>query len=207
MDFIYRDDSKTLSSSYLDLLLYAGRLKNLPRTGWRLVGIKDCESVADHSYRVILIAMLLGELINDVDQLKLLKMAVLHDLPESMVTDLPLAAVQVIGQEEKKRAESQAWDVLLNGNASLEGWRALWQAFEAGETIEAKLVKIADKLEMYIQAYEYQRAGFQDLDSFWHELELDDPVFRPIKELVGELFDRRAQCLGREVSSTRRSRG
>ncbi|MBN1317409.1 MAG: HD domain-containing protein, partial [Anaerolineales bacterium] len=54
------DNSNETESGILDLLLFAGRLKNLPRTGWRLVGIKDCESVADHTYRVILISMLLG---------------------------------------------------------------------------------------------------------------------------------------------------
>lgn len=189
------ENKRRFSQGLLDLLLIAGRLKNLPRTGWRQVGIKDCESIADHSYRVVLIAMLLGELVDGVDQGKLLKMAVLHDLPESLVTDLPRAAVQFIGKEEKKRAESKTWDELLGGDARLENWRKLWDSFEAGETIEARLVRTADRLEMLIQAYEYQRAGFADLDSFWCDFDCNDPLFEPVEELVVELEKRRVELV------------
>jgi len=47
----------------IGFILQAGILKNLPRTGWLLRGIKNPESVADHSYRTALLSMLLGDLL------------------------------------------------------------------------------------------------------------------------------------------------
>jgi putative hydrolase of HD superfamily len=176
----------------VDFLLAAGALKNLPRTGWRLVGVTDCESVADHSFRVVLLALLLGELVEGVDRGKLLRMAVVHELPESIVTDLPPKAIQVIGRDVKQRAEREAWARLLPPGQQLDEWRALWEEFEAGRTQEAKLARVADKLEMLLQAYEYERAGYRDLDEFWKGDSLEDYGFEPVRAIFAELERRRA---------------
>ena len=181
----------------VDFLLAAGAMKNLPRTGWRLVGIKDCESVADHSFRVVLIALLLAELVEDIDRDKLLRMALLHDVPESLVTDLPLKVVQVVGRDVKQRAERDAWAHLLPPGPFLNEWSALWEEFEAGRTREAKLARIADKLEMLLQAYEYERTGYRNLDDFWGDGNLEDYGFEPIQAILAELLHRRTE-LGRE---------
>ena len=177
----------------VDFLLAAGTMKNLPRTGWRLAGIKDCESVADHSFRVVLIALLLAELVEDLDRDKLLRMALLHELPESLVTDLPLKAVQLVGRDVKQQAERDAWGHLLPPGPFLNEWRALWEEFEAGRTREAKLTRIADKLEMLLQAYEYERTGYRNLDNFWDDGNLDDHGFEPIQAILAELLDRRTE--------------
>jgi len=184
---------------FIDFLLAAGAMKNLPRTGWRLAGIKDCESVADHSFRVALIALVLGELVEGVDRDKLLRMALLHELPESIVTDLPLAAVRVIGREVKQRAEREAWTQLLPPGRQLDEWRALWNEFEAGESLEAKLTRAADKLEMLLQAYEYERVGYRDLDSFWEEGSLQDYGFEPVRAILAELERRRTALAGKRT--------
>jgi putative hydrolase of HD superfamily len=181
----------------VNFLLAAGAMKNLPRTGWRLAGIKDCESVADHSFRVVLIALLLAELVEDVDRDKLLRMAVLHELPESLVTDLPLKAVQIVGRDVKQRAERDAWAHLLPPGQLLNEWRALWEEFEDGQTREAKLARIADKLEMLLQAYEYERTGYRNLDNFWSDGNLEDYGLEPIQAILAELLHRRTE-LGRE---------
>jgi len=177
---------------FVDFFLSAGAMKNLPRTGWRLAGIRDCESVADHSFRVALIALVLGELVKGVDRDKLLRMALLHELPESMVTDLPLRAVQLIGREAKQRAEREAWEALLPPGRQLDQWRALWEEFEAGRTPEAKLTRAADKLEMLLQAYEYERVGYRNLESFWGAENLQDYGFEPLRAIFEELKRRRA---------------
>lgn len=179
------------ASELVSFLLLTGTMKNLPRTGWRLVGIKDCESVADHGFRVVLIALLLGELVEGVEQDKLLQMAVLHELPESVVTDLPLVTRQLFGREVKYRAEKEAWSRLLPPGPILETWRALWEEFEAGQSLEAKLVRVADKLEMVLQAYEYQLAGHGNLEAFWDRGNLEDYGLRPIRALFEELVQRR----------------
>ncbi len=181
------------TGALLDCLLAAGSMKNLPRTGWRLAGIKECESVADHSFRVVLIALMFADRGQDLDRFKLLKMAVLHELPESMVTDLPLRTVEVLGREAKYEAERQAWGRLLPAGPLLDDWQALWEEFEAGKTKEAKLVRAADKFEMLLQAYEYERTGYRDLQSFWGEENFRNFDLELLGTLLEELELRRAE--------------
>ncbi len=188
----------SLAVGLVDLLLSAGAMKNLPRTGWRLAGIKDCESVADHSFRAALIALLLGDLIEGVDRDRLLRMAVLHDLPEATVTDLPLRAVQSMGRDVKRKAEQDAWTRLLPEGGVLDEWRALWEEFEGGLTVEARLVRVADKLEMLLQAYEYERTGFRDLDDFW-DGELWQDQDHELVQAIGDELRRRRQELEQGV--------
>ena len=189
-------EAQDLAGRLVNLLLSVGALKNLPRTGWRLAGIKECESVADHSFRVVVIALLLGDLIDGVDGDRLLRMAVLHDLPESIVTDLPLRAVQSLGRDTKRRVEQNAWGGLLPADQVLDEWRAVWDEFEEGVTPEARLARVADKLEMLLQAYEYERTGFRDLDDFWDGERLPDHGYELIRAIGAELR-RRRHDLGR----------
>jgi putative hydrolase of HD superfamily len=179
------------------LFLLAGALKNLPRTGWRLAGIKDCESVAEHSYRVALVALVLSELVEGVDRVKLLQMALLHDLPESLVTDLPWTAVELVGRDAKRQAEHGAWAELMPRAPFLERWRALWEEFEAEETAESKLIRAADRLEMLFQAYEYERAGYANLESFWQDEGLAGSEFESVRALFAEV-KRMRESLTRE---------
>ena len=175
----------------IDFLLSAGAMKNLPRTGWRLAGIKDCESVADHAFRVVLVALVLGDLVEGVDRDKLLRMALLHELPESLVTDLPLKSVQLIGRDAKRNAERDAWSQLLPPGKARDEWSALWEEFEAGLTLEARLAKVADRLEMLLQAYEYERVGYRNLDDFWDGVDVGDNVIEPVRAILAELTCRR----------------
>ena len=180
----------------IDFLLEAGAMKNLPRTGWRLAGIKDCESVADHSFRVVLVALVLGELVEGVDRGKLLRMALLHELPESLVTDLPLRSVQLLGRDAKRRAERDAWSQMLPPGKARDEWRALWEEFEDGRTLEARLAKAADKLEMLLQAYEYERVGYRNLDDFWKGVDVWDSGIEPVRAILAELARRRGEVIG-----------
>ena len=75
------------------LLTELNRLKAVPRIGWLLRGVRDVESVADHSYGVALIAMILADRAKArgmaVDVERVLRMALLHDLTEARTGDLP----------------------------------------------------------------------------------------------------------------------
>ena len=79
--------------SSLDLLVEMARLKAIPRLGWLLRGVRDVESVAAHSYGVAFIAMLLVDRArqrgDEVDAGRTLRMALLHDLTEARIGDLP----------------------------------------------------------------------------------------------------------------------
>ncbi|WP_457743107.1 HD domain-containing protein, partial [Thermococcus sp.] len=80
----------------LDLLLELGNLKRLPRTGWLLRGVPNPESIADHSFRVALITLFLADELKargvEVNTEKALKIALLHDIGETRITDIPKSA-------------------------------------------------------------------------------------------------------------------
>jgi putative hydrolase of HD superfamily len=157
------------SRAALQLLLDAHRLKRVPRTGWVMRGVPDGESVADHSYGVAFIALLLAEMMTQaVDRAKLLTIALLHDLPESVVGDLLSPAMAHFPPGAKWSAEAAVLTQLLDGLPSAERWRAWWQEFEDGTSLEGQLVRDADHLDMLIQAHVYERTtGNQWLAEFW----------------------------------------
>jgi putative hydrolase of HD superfamily len=169
------------------LLREAGKLKRIPRTGWVEVGVRDPESVADHSYRVALLSMLLSDHAG-LDTLKALRMAVLHDLAEAVTGDLTQR--QKAGDHEA--AESRAFRGLVRG-LSVEQRRLYvdtMDEYAAGKTEEAALVHAADKLEMVLQALEYREAGACGLDQF---LVVEVPAdYRGLYEKLLELASRPA---------------
>ena len=146
-----------------------GRLKRLPRTGWLIGGVDRAaaESIADHVSRTVLITSILCDQINSgreysVDSEKALKMALLHDLPEVYISDMGKEATRYVGVEVKRRAEEKAVkDLLAMLPANLkEGYSDLLTEFRNQESIESRLVRVADKLEAVLQASEYGRAGY-----------------------------------------------
>ena len=150
----------------LNFFRQVGHLKSLPRQGWVQREVPDPESVADHSFRVVLMAMVLGER-EGVDQLRLLKMCLIHDLPETIVGDFtPHDGITDI--EKNLREESALREItsrLPEGQQYLE----LWLEYEQGASPEARLAREIDKLEMALQASEYQDA-FPGIDlSEFHE--------------------------------------
>ncbi len=152
----------------LDLLLQAARLKWLPRSGWVMRGIADPESVAEHSWGVALLALTLGSLEEGpVDREKLLVTALLHDLPEVLLSDIPTPALRYLAAEAKQRAEEAALADLLAALPERERWRAWWDEFESGSSVEGRLVRDADRLDMMIQAYLYEERRGAALGEFW----------------------------------------
>jgi uncharacterized membrane protein (UPF0127 family) len=93
----------------LQLLLDAHRLKRTPRTGWALRGVADVESVADHSFGVAFTSLILAELVDQpLNKAKLLTIALLHDLPESVIGDLPTPATAYLPAGAKSQVDSSA---------------------------------------------------------------------------------------------------
>ncbi len=184
----------------LGLFFELGILKKVPRTGWLWRNIPDCESIADHCYRVNLIAMTLCDYINSLakepqeryDFEKVMRMAVLHEISECRTGDIPYPAQKYIGSDVKTRAEHAAVKDMTAPLDFMTGglYADLWLEFEKGESKEGRLVKAADKLEMLIQAVEYEKAGAKTLGDFWQ----NGDTFRQIashgavEEILSELL-------------------
>ena len=160
----------------IQFILQAGILKNLPRSGWLLRGIKNPESVADHSYRTALISALLGDLLKskgvEVDLEKIMRMALLHDLAETQVGDITPKASQYLGRKRKKASEEDALKEMVSGLGNLgKLYHLTWSELNEGISLESKIVKAADKFEMMLQAYEYERSGLRNLSDFWENID------------------------------------
>jgi putative hydrolases of HD superfamily len=165
----------------IDFITEVGKLKMLPRTGWVECGVPDPESVADHSFRVALIAMVLADG-RGLDTLKTMRMALLHDLAEAETGDLtpPQKEADPAGF---KRAEEAAMQRILEKLPP--AYIGAWREFSEGSSEEARLVKDADKLEMVIQAAEYQGSGGDGakLMRFWHA-EINGAEAKSIRDTI-----------------------
>ncbi|MFA4855971.1 MAG: HD domain-containing protein [archaeon] len=141
----------------------AGKLKLEKRRGWLDRGVRDCESVADHSFRLALMSLVFAER-QKLDAGRALKLAIVHDLPEAICGDIAVRVkeeMQKVSNNEKKLLEESALKremELLPLDVAREV-KALWEEYEARETKEAKLVYELDRLEAIFQAVEYEKAG------------------------------------------------
>jgi putative hydrolase of HD superfamily len=189
-------------------LIELQRLKGLERTGWMLRGIQPgAESVADHSYGVALAAMLLAdELIArgvSVNVERTLRMALLHDWAEARVGDMPRTATEYFGAEARKRAERAAFDDLTGGlkkGGVAEKYRELHEDYEERASLEARLVKAADVIDLLVQTLAFERAGVRGLDEFWdgvaeRYLGLDGIAGEVVSEALQQLVKERRLIL------------
>jgi len=182
----------------LDMMLIANRLKTTPRTGWAVRGVPAPESVADHTAGVALAALLLCDLVDvEVDREKVLTMAVLHDLAESVTGDLSLGGSRLLPKGAKADMEQKAMAELLEGQACQDTWLTVWNEFEAQEGPEAKLVRDADRVDLLLQALTYERAtGTVNLEEFWRFAPVESFHHEASRQLVERMLARRDRETG-----------
>jgi putative hydrolase of HD superfamily len=181
------------------MILECNELKAIPRMGWRVRGVRDGESVAEHSYAVALMAMFIADRMNiEIDCEKLLRIALLHDLPEHMLGDIHAPAGRLLGEDAKEAAELRIMESLFRGIENGQEYVELWREFADRSSVEGRLVRAVDKLEMFTQAYLYECAGNRMLDDFWGwEGNMRDFGFEGIRELYDELVRlREANAIG-----------
>ena len=132
---------------FLDILHVAERLKDTPRHCTTSKGRR--ESVAEHSWRISLMAMLLRSEFPEVDTDKVTRMCLVHDLGECFTGDIP-TFLKTSADEATEDALLDRWVQSLPAPVS-EELSALYAEMNALETPEAKLYKSLDKLEAVIQ--------------------------------------------------------
>jgi putative hydrolases of HD superfamily len=145
-----------------------GVLKRLRRAGWWHVGVRDPESVAEHSLRVAQLAALIAAE-EGGDPARAAYLGMWHDSQETRIGDLPHSArayVEVVPNE--RITEDQIAALPEHAKASV---RDAVREYEALETVEARCAKDADRLECLMQAVEYREAGYQRVDG-WIESSL-----------------------------------
>lgn len=143
-------------------------LKQLYRQGWLRRGVppERCESVAEHTLGVALLAWFLVEVhFPHLDRSRVLSMALLHDFGEIYAGDL-IPADQ-IAADEKHNLEAQSVVEVLGRLPAGAQYVSLWEEFERGESPEAQFVRQVDRLEMALQASVYARQGWIDPAEFF----------------------------------------
>ncbi len=136
------------------LLDAAGALKRLRRAGWIRVGIPEPESVADHSFRLALMALLFGSRLG-LNVEKMVHLALIHDLAEARTGDLTPA--DRVTSSEKRERERVAFGQIVEKLPEGLVLDDLWREYESEASPEARIVRQLDKLEMALQALEYER--------------------------------------------------
>ncbi len=133
----------------LRFLYDAERLKNVYRTSWTSGG--QPESVASHTWRLSLMALIFERSFPDVDIGRLLKMCIVHDLGEAIGGDIPA----IYQQSNAPKADQERKDllVLLEPLPDIIKHEilALWDDYEAAASPEARIAKALDKLETLLQ--------------------------------------------------------
>lgn len=165
-------------------------LDRVPRAGFVLRGVTEPESVAAHSHFVALMALLFAEEYPDrFDREKLLTMALVHDLAEAKLMDIPLVGSTPALRAAKEDAERDIVERLFEGLPSLVVRRH--DELCAGESVEAKLFKGLDKAQMMIRVLMYQREGRGRLDDFWNNAgNFNDYGIEPLSALFDAICAR-----------------
>ena len=154
------------------------------------------ESVAEHSWRTALMAMLLTKEFPEAD--KVIRMCLIHDMGEAFTGDIPTFAKT--GADARKED-----DILLNWVSTLpedarEEWTALLTEMNAMETREAKIYKALDKMEAVIQHNESDISTWLPLE---YDLQLtygeENVQFSPyMQQLKAEVNDWTREKIARE---------
>lgn len=132
---------------YLEILHVAERLKDTPRHCTTSKGRR--ESVAEHSWRMTLMAYLLKHEFPDVNIDKVVDMCLIHDLGECFTGDIP-TFLKTDADRDKEDSLLDQWVKSLPCELAND-LSALYEEMNAQETKEAKIYKALDKLEAVIQ--------------------------------------------------------
>ena len=133
----------------LDFLRYAERLKHMTRSAWTSTGRE--ESVAEHSWRLSLMCLVLGGDFPGVDVDRVLRMCIVHDLGEAVHGDIPAPAQAGVGAKASQERADIVQVTSLLPPAQQAEILGLWEEYEAAVTSEARLAKALDKLETILQ--------------------------------------------------------
>ena len=139
--------------SIADFLFEVGMLCKTPRSGYQFLG-SGKESVAEHVLRTVFIGYALCKLNASLDELRVLKMCILHDLPEARTGDMNYVNKKYVQVDEAKAVKE-----LTEGLIFGEDIRKAIEEFNAKETKESLIARDADQIALILQLKEYGDLG------------------------------------------------
>lgn len=206
--------------NFLNFFIEIGKLKKMPRRGWVIRDIKNPESIAEHTFRVAIMAWFLGEKRGiNFNIEKIIKMALIHDLCEVYAGDttpydsiLPknkkkrielLKTWPRFSEKEKKRLVAQKHKKEKEGLDKLtkdlplklkQEIKLFWLDYEKGLSKEGRFFRQTDRVESFLQAAEYWTVNKNIPQGAWwvQAKELyDDPVLLELVEQIDKKFHKK----------------
>jgi putative hydrolases of HD superfamily len=147
----------------INFLFEIGSLRNVQR-GWRQHLGMDCANVLDHTIRVIWLALIISRMEGTGDENKIIRMALVHDLSETRISDLSYIQKVYLKPDDKLAAKDS-----LSGTSLSDFYDEDFLEYEERKNIEAKIVKDADNLEVDLELKELAERGSK-LPKKWKDL-------------------------------------
>jgi putative hydrolase of HD superfamily len=140
-------------------LMEMGALKRQKRSGWWIVGVKDPETIAEHSFRTAVIGAVLA-MMEEADPARVALLCTFHDTQETRVGDIPWIGRRYL--TAAKNEDVTADQVAEAHPAVASGIQAVVDEYENGDSPEVLVAHDADKLECMIQGMEYLEQGYRN---------------------------------------------
>lgn len=144
-------------------LLEMGMLKRAKRSGWWIAGVKDPETIAEHSFRTGVIGAVLA-MIEGADPAKVALLCLFHDTQETRVGDIPHIGRRYLDAASNEKVTAD--QVSAAHPAVREGVQHVVDEYENGDSLEVIVAHDADKLECLVQAVEYREQGHQNVQNW-----------------------------------------
>lgn len=166
----------------VNFLFEVGVLKKIPRSGYKFLGTGS-ESVADHSFRVAVIAYVLAKHELQADLQKVVLMSLFHDIHEARTGDHNYVNKQYVIVNEDKAVRD-----LAQGLPSGEEIVSLIREFNSGETLEARLSQDADQLDFILELKTQRDLGNRSAAE-WMRYSLKRLITDNAKKLANEIIN------------------
>jgi len=156
--------NRSQDKKLLNFLCEAGMLKRVRRSGWWVLGIKDAETVAEHSFRCAVIGYIIAKMEN-IFPYKVLMMTIFGDIHEARINDSHKMAQRYIDFE---KAEERAFNEQVKSLSKRikDELLKIHKEYKKQKTKESIVARDADILECLIQAKEYHEYGFKEAVKF-----------------------------------------
>ncbi|WP_435611851.1 HD domain-containing protein [Streptomyces sp. bgisy159] len=165
-------------------LYEAGTLKQSRRTGWWMAGVRDPESVAEHSWRTSLIASVIAAM-EGADPARAALLAVWHDSQESRTGDVNHLGKRYAGETDPEAVTAD--QVAAMPPVLAAAIREAVAEYEGRQSPEAIAARDADKLECMLQGIEYKAQGYE-LAQRWIDNSRGRLVTRSAQALADQLL-------------------
>ncbi|NJP44723.1 HD domain-containing protein [Actinacidiphila epipremni] len=156
-------DDENAATGTAGYLLELGMLKRAKRSGWWIAGVKDPETIAEHSFRTAVVGSVLA-LMEGADPARVALMCVFHDTQETRIGDIPHIGRRYVTAASNEQVTAD--QVSAAHPAVAAGIGRVVDEYENGDSLEVVVAHDADKLECLLQAVEYREQGYANVQNW-----------------------------------------